>query len=875
MTLRNKTLIITAITLAGFSLVFFWFSRMVLHTGFSEIETEDARRNTTRAVNALEREFTVLDTKVKDWASWDDTYAFIVDKNDAYIKANLVLDSYVTLNINFIVFVNSAGETVYAGGCDLVDNKAISLPASIERLLVREEKITRHTKIDSTVDGILMAPEGPLVIASRPIVTSVGSGPIRGTLIFARYLDDSEIKSLSEITQFDITIKKWNDSSLPSDYREAAFSLSQETPIIIRSLSDKIIGGYAYINDVFGNPALIMNITMPRDILAYEKHSMTLMGIVLLAVSIAFIGCILFFLEKSILSRLTRLGREFGNIGLRGDFSMRIANAGKDELDGVALSGNRMLEALEEAHNHISNRNREMRTIMDTVPIALLSLDGEYKVGGEYSKYAETLFSCAHLVDKSYFELLELKNHNDYDLLIGFFNLLLKNTVSPEQLVKRNPFPELQISGKNEHEAHWINIEYNLITDKKENSKRILVIIEDVTERKHAEEGRKKLQSQLLQAQKMESIGRLAGGVAHDFNNMLGVIIGNAELAMMQIEPGSPIYDELVEIQKAATRSANLTRQLLAFARKQPSMPKVLNLNETIDGMLKMLLRLIGEDIDLIWLPGENLFHIKIDPVQIDQILANLCINARDAISGVGKITIETRNIVIDESYDASNSSVSKGSFVQMVVSDDGCGMDKETQSRLFEPFFTTKSVDKGTGLGLATVYGVVKQNNGFINVYSEPGHGTSFKIYFPEFAGEIEHVQEKHLPDLLIHGHETILVAEDEPANLKLSKRILEDLGYRVLAANSPVEALRLAREYTDDIHLLITDVIMPNMNGRDLAQSVVGIYPETKCLFMSGYTANVIAHHGVLADGVSFIQKPFSVQDFAVKVRCTLDAE
>ena len=398
-------------------------------------------------------------------------------------------------------------------------------------------------------------------------------------------------------------------------------------------------------------------------------------------------------------------------------------------------------------------------------------------------------------------------------------------------------------------------------------------IISDITERKRAEEEQAKLEAQLNQAQRMESVGRLAGGVAHDFNNMLGVIIGHAEIAMDQIDPDQPLHADLQEIRNAANRSADLTRQLLAFARKQVISPKVLDINETVEGMLKMLRRLIGEDIHLTWLPGANLWPVRVDPSQIDQILANLCINARDAIAGVGKLTIETGNISFDEGYCTDHADFVPGDFVLLVVSDNGCGMDKKTIDKIFEPFFTTKEVGKGTGLGLATVYGIVKQNNGFINVYSELGQGTTFRIYLPRHAGATEEKRTEAGAAQLKLGQETILLVEDELVLLELNKFILERLGYQVLAAGTPGEAIRLAEEYTGEIHLLMTDVVMPEMNGQDLARKMMSLSPHLKCLFTSGYTADVIAHHGVLDEGVHFIQKPFSRKDLATKIREVLD--
>lgn len=402
----------------------------------------------------------------------------------------------------------------------------------------------------------------------------------------------------------------------------------------------------------------------------------------------------------------------------------------------------------------------------------------------------------------------------------------------------------------------------------------VLGIGRNITDRKRSEQERERLQAQLIQAQRMESVGRLAGGVAHDFNNMLGIIIGNAEMILDDMNPADPFIDNLQEIRKAAERSANLTRQLLAFARKQTIDPKILNINEVLDDMLKMLKRLIGEDITLVWLPAEELWKVKVDPTQMDQVFANLCINARDAIKGVGKITIETANSSFDEEYSREHAGVNPGDYVMIAVSDNGSGMDKKTLDNLFEPFFTTKDVGKGSGLGLATVYGIVKQNNGFINVYSEPGKGSTFKLYFPRQAETAMTKPQNDFNNKPPTGNETILLVEDEEAILKMARRMLERLGYTVLTAHTPGEAVRIAEESkTIVIHLLMTDVVMPEMNGRDLSVKILSLHPHLRCLFMSGYTANVIAHHGVLDKGVQFINKPFSMQDLAVKLREVLD--
>lgn len=389
--------------------------------------------------------------------------------------------------------------------------------------------------------------------------------------------------------------------------------------------------------------------------------------------------------------------------------------------------------------------------------------------------------------------------------------------------------------------------------------------------RERIERAHDSMQSQMLQAQKMESIGRLAGGVAHDYNNMLSVILGYAEMATGRVRPDDPLYADLQEIRKAANRSAEITRQLLAFARKQTVKPEILNLNETVEGMLRMLRRLIGEDITLVWLGGSKIWPVKMDPVQLDQVLANLCINARDAIAGVGSITIETENVTLDEVYCTEYVDASPGDYLVLTVGDTGSGMDRETLDRIFEPFFTTKGVGKGTGLGLPTVYGIVRQNNGFIHVYSEPGEGSTFRIYLPRYVGDDAQggrpgADQGRVPQ---GRGETVLLVEDDPGMRKMAETMLQSLGYRVLAAESSDDAIRLVREHPGGIELLITDVVMPDMNGRQLAGKLLEIEPDLKCLFMSGYTANVIAHHGVLDKDVHFIEKPFSIKVIAEKIR------
>jgi len=382
---------------------------------------------------------------------------------------------------------------------------------------------------------------------------------------------------------------------------------------------------------------------------------------------------------------------------------------------------------------------------------------------------------------------------------------------------------------------------------------------------------RKALEARVSRAERLESIGRLAGGIAHDFNNMLGAILGHVEFVLGAVTDGA-VREDLLEIQKAARRSAELTRQLLAFSRQQVVTPRVLDLNETVSGMLRMLGRLIGEGVELAWTPGEETWHVKVDPAQVDQILVNCCLNARDAMDATGRLRIATGNVTVTADRATVNPDAQPGDYTVLIIEDTGGGMTPEVQAHIFEPFFTTKGPGKGTGLGLATVYGIVRQNGGFIQVHSSPGRGTRLELHLPRADGAPE-PQEllEQAPACAVNG-EHILVVEDEQDLLKVIERTLRRLGYRVTVAHSPSEASRIFRAAPGDFHLLLTDVIMPERTGKDLWQELRQESPTLRCLFMSGYMSNVIARHGVLEPGVEFLQKPFSAAELAAKVHAVL---
>ncbi len=460
-----------------------------------------------------------------------------------------------------------------------------------------------------------------------------------------------------------------------------------------------------------------------------------------------------------------------------------------------------------------------------------------------------------------------------YSSRAELLELNLERDIYVDAEERRHVLHEFQHEGKAVHDTRWkrrdgkvINVRLSgaLATNRSGEIEGYEVLVEDVTEHRALEE-------QLRHAQKMEAIGRLAGGVAHDFNNLLTVIKGYGELMAQQIEPADPLRPQLEEIRKAADRAATLTRQLLAFSRRQVLAPKVLDLNQVVSNMEKLLRRLLGEDVELLTVLDSNLGRVKADPGQIEQVLMNLAVNARDAMPNGGQLILETANFDLDETYKLEHTVVVPGRYVMLAVSDTGCGMSEEVRSRVFEPFFTTK--ERGTGLGLSTVYGIVKQSGGYIWVYSEPGRGSTFKVYLPQVDEKLELRQARPLDASLYRGTETVLVVEDEDGVRALVRQMLQRHGYTVLETHSASEALIVCERHPDPIHLLLTDVVLSQVSGPELAGRLLALHPEMRVLYMSGYTEDTIVHQGVLTAGINFLQKPFTTETLARRLREVLD--
>ena len=569
------------------------------------------------------------------------------------------------------------------------------------------------------------------------------------------------------------------------------------------------------------------------------------------------LGVILFFAIKHFTKPVKELTLGATTIG-KGDLTYRVKIESKDELGQLADTFNKMTEDLQKTTvskdyvNNIIDSMMDVLIVVDpggkirTVNKATCDLLG-YKENDLIGQSMETIFLTPGEIPAQK-NILEKLNEKD-------------DTRNYETYFKAK-------------EGRKIPVILSSSVMRNSNTTCVVLIGKDITEKKKAEEERTALEEKFRQSQKMEAIGRLAGGIAHDFNNLLTIMRGHSQLALMDLKEGDQFRETFEAIDKATTKSANLVRQILAFSRRQVMEMIVLDLNNLLGGLEKMLRRIIGEDIELLTVLADDLGKVKADPGQIEQVIMNLAVNARDAMPSGGKLTIETANVELDEAYARRHVAVTPGLYVMLSVSDMGVGMTPEIRERVFEPFFTTKEKGKGTGLGLATVYGIVKQSGGNIWVYSESGQGTTFKIYLPRVDEPLTKAREEEVSGLF-RGVGVILVAEDEEMVRKVVLEGLKKQGYSVLEAANEEDALLICQQYKDTIHLLVTDVVMPMISGPELAKRLVVFHPEMKVLYMSGYPDEAIVQHGVLKRGMNYIQKPFTLEGLARKVRVVLDKD
>jgi PAS domain S-box-containing protein len=850
--LRNKTLFIVLAALIGLVGGLFVLSRAVLLSGFSLLEDDFAGQNLERASSALSNEIDTLQHTTDQYADSDQTYAFLRGANPESVRAEFPPRIFAQLRVNFIVVLDRSGHKVFSKGYNVVALEAAPVPADLDHHLQSGSPLFGSPGDTSDVTGIVMLASGPVLIDSSAILTSNSDGTTAGRLIMGRSLDADETVRLAGMTHMPVEIERVDSGEMQPDFRAAANTITHEKPILIRPEARGSLAAYQALHDIDGKPVAILRVLLTRKIYDQGQTSLLQFLLLLLAAGLVFGAVTMYMLERFVISRVGRLSDEITQIGASGDLGARLQVSGHDEIANLEMTINSMLEDLEIGQVERHAERVRLTVMVEKMPAVLWTTDEQLQITSAMGAGLDALG-------------LRAREPVGLSILDFFFT---KDADAPPIAAHRKALGGEAVA----YEVTWKDRRFESHVQPLRNGEGVIQgvigVALDITDRE-------RLTDQLRQSQKMQAVGELAGGVAHDFNNLLMVVKGHAQLLMDRIPDSSPLRLSVEQVEKAADRAAGLTRQLLAFSRKQVLQPRVLDLNDTVAGMIRMFSRVIGENIDMAFLPGGKLGRVKADPGQIEQVLLNLVVNARDAMPDGGRLTIETSNVELDQGYAATHTSVEPGLYVMLTVTDTGCGMDAATQGRIFEPFFTTKGPGKGTGLGLATVYGVVKQSGGYIYVYSEVNHGTTFKIYLPQVTAEIDKPTAEGEKKRSARGSETILFVEDEQSVRELVRDYLVGAGYCMLEAPDGVQALKVAAAHPGPIHMLITDVVMPHLSGPELATKLSSERAGLRVLFISGYTDDTVFRHGVLEGGVAFLQKPFNLKALSQKIREVLSGE
>jgi len=850
MTLRKKVLIIMGITFFGLISILYFTSRNVLLESLNHIEEENISQDVKRTLNIFSNELVKLDELTSDWASWDDTYEFIVDNNKKYIEANLVDDTLTALKLNFIIFVNLSGQIVFCKGFDLHNEEEIPIPEDlVKEHLFRNSPLIRHESTESSTNGLLLLPERILLIASRPILTSKDEGPIRGALIFGRYLDDAEINRLAKIIHLPLTVSRFNDSQISSDFQTARSYLSKNGSIFIRPLSEKSIAGYALLRDIYGNPALLLRVEKPRVV--YQQGKTTIYYFVLFLIGACLASCIVAMLsiEKQVLSRLANIGKTVSTIATTGSLSERISVGGKDELSRLGKNINEMFEKLDKTQKELRATEKKYRELVENANSIILRIDINGRITF-FNEFAQTFFG---------YSADEILGSNVADTIIQEKDSSGANFMTVIEDMKRHREPYTNFESENirrNGEHVWIAWTSKAIYDKNGGMAEILFVGNDIT-------GQKRVEAELLKAQKLESIGILAGGIAHDFNNILTAILGNITLAKMDSKPEDKVFQRLAEAEKACVWAKDLTQQLLTFSKGGAPIKKTVLIQELIKDSVNFTLS--GSNVRCKFSIPDDLWQVEIDEGQISQVINNLVVNAEQAMPEGGIIEVKAENISLEEKRAVP---LKAGKYIRITIKDEGIGIPEEHLPKIFDPYFTTKQ--KGSGLGLAVAHSIIKNHAGYITVESKLGAGTSFYIYLP--ASEKGISERKTQEEKPLFGQGRILVMDDEPAVREIAGNMLQFLGYEVEFAREGAEAIELykkAKKSGKAFDAVILDLTVPGgMGGKEAIRMLLEIDPDVRAIVSSGYSNDPVMSDFKRYGFRGVVAKPYNLKNLAEEV-------
>ena len=827
MGLRRKTQIITGVVLLGLLVVLYAVTRRTLLVQFSHLEEQQTRQNLDRVSNAISNELDLLNGSARDDSMWDEAYDFVQHPRPDWGEKNFGEDTYLHLRLNVLLYLNADGVPVLAREFDTATREQKPARPEIVAPLC-QLAFSGHSTVSEGTSGILEVPEGPLLVAAWPVVTSVGKVPAQGTLVMARWLNASEMRRLgsTRTLQFDVFTAH---ELRPGEPNAAAFArLAQGSTSVITPLSADEIAGYTILKDIHGEPAIMLRVVTPRSVYQQGRTTLKFLMLATLLVGMVFTLVNVALLDRLILLRLIALRDAVTGISAGTNLSNRVPAKGDDELSQLGTSINRMLAAFEHSQKDLNTQAQAMEACPDGMGI--MNERAEFV---HLNKAHAAIFgyeSVEELLGKSWKLLYADEEVARFEKLV-MPSLIRRGHWEGEATARRkdgSSFPQ-QVSLASLAEGGMV------------------CVCRDITERRL-------LEDQLSKKQRMESIGTLAGGIAHDFNNLLTVIIGYGQTLLGKVEHDPSLRSNVEHIVQSAGRAASLTRQLLAFSRKQILQPRVLDLNLVVRDLEKMLRPLVGDDIVMVTRCAAAIGSVKADLSQVEQVVVNLVVNARDAMPKGGRLTLSTSN-VNRTPEGPRDRDVPPGRYVVLSVADNGMGMKPDVLARIFEPFYTTKEVGKGTGLGLSTVYGIVEQSGGYVAVESTPGNGTEFKIFFPTVEAAPESTPPERSPSWRKQGTETVLLVEDDVAVRELAHDILRSCGYRVLAVGDPARLQAILNDQAIRIHILVTDVMMPGSNGREVANQVLRLHPGTRTLFMSGYAYHTMLDRGVLEPGSFFI--------------------
>ncbi len=974
MTLRRKTIIIIGLTFVCLASILVVLSLFITREGFTEIETKEILKDVERSVNVIENEISRLDDTARDFAEWDETYEYIRNGNRSYVQANLRNSTFSQLKVNFILLVDASGKIVFGRSFDLKQGGEIPFPEKLRQSLAANPLLTKERKPDRSIAGVMLFPDGPMIVSVCPILTSEGMGPARGTLIMGRSLDYFRIKQLAKMTNLSLLVNRIDDDQLPPDMKEIIASPSPQTPVILKPLNQDIIAGYAFVKDIFEKPVLLLRVDQPRAVHQAGESTLRYLLISLFAGTLVLSLVTILLLEGSVLRRLIRLIGDVKQIALVGQFSKRVRHKGKDELANLAFEINGMLEKLEAAEkfkeetlearyravvedqtemicryepdgtitfvNHACCRyyGKEKNVLIGSNFLDLLqegienfrkrtaglspdnpSLTREHRIAapGQSSRWQQwtdrAIFdgqgrmieyqSVGRDVTKrkqSEEERIRLVTAieqaseaiyvTDRQSVIQYVNPAFEalSGYSRSEIVGQHP--RILKSGKHSR-SFYRNIRDTLARGEtwsgrlincgkngsfyeveataspvRDDSGRIINYVgihRDITREV-------KLEAQLRQAQKMEAMGTLAGGIAHDFNNILGAIMGFTEMVLYEIREQDQ-RRKLESALKACDRAKNLVAQILTFSRQGEQERKPLDINAIIKEATKFLRSSIPSTINISTAIPSSSNTVLADPTQVHQVLMNLCTNAAHAMRETGgELRIGLERVDISPKALFPDPGIRSGEYVRLTVSDTGSGIDPAIVDRIFDPFFTTKEIGEGTGLGLAVVYGIVKSYDGAINVYSEPGKGTTFKVYLPRI--DESESSESSAPEPISGGSESILLVDDNEDLVTAGQEMLTSLGYTVTTRTNSLDALEIFCKYPDRFDVVITDMTMPHMRGDELVRELLKVRPDIPIVLCTGFS-QIISEEKAAGLGIrQFLMKPFSRRDLATAIRRAL---